>query len=348
MREAVRNKVVRMLVAAALFVLPVQVVAAPSNVVVVAKSGATYNNPITAINSITGATASNRYLVKIMPGEYDLGTNTLQMVPYIDVEGSGAENTVIVSSNTNGDVGICEVGTVQMANNSTIKNVKIVNNPTANSGMYSSALVFNNVTAKAEGISIQIGNDLVYSGGRNSGACIGTTSNATLNNVYIEAHNANGRSNTISMVDGSQLLLTNSKLVAVNPGYETDMIEAWTTDAWNLENGTIVVMNTNFIGTAPRIQAINVSGFNTFLKNAAITMHAGVNGYARVFYNYGADLKVSGTTFISDGLVTYLNNEGTAKIDSTLIPNNYSTLQNNSDVKFINNFDETYTAIPNQ
>jgi hypothetical protein len=56
-------------------------------------SGAAVRN---ALDGITGATATNRYLLKIEPGVYDLGTNYLQMKPFVDIEGSGKGATMLM------------------------------------------------------------------------------------------------------------------------------------------------------------------------------------------------------------------------------------------------------------
>jgi len=68
-----------------------------SNVVVVSKNGGDFTDPITAINSIIDASASNPYLIKIMPGVYEI-TTPLSIKNYVDIEGSGENNTKIVGA----------------------------------------------------------------------------------------------------------------------------------------------------------------------------------------------------------------------------------------------------------
>jgi hypothetical protein len=63
-----------------------------ANVVVVAKSGGDYLTISEALNSITTASDSNRYLIKVMPGVY---TELVEMKEYVDIEGSGELNTII-------------------------------------------------------------------------------------------------------------------------------------------------------------------------------------------------------------------------------------------------------------
>jgi hypothetical protein len=50
---------------------------------------------LTALQAINDATADKPYLLKIEPGVYDLGTTSLQMKPYVDIEGSGARVTIL-------------------------------------------------------------------------------------------------------------------------------------------------------------------------------------------------------------------------------------------------------------
>lgn len=66
------------------------------NVIVVAKSGGDFTDPVAAINSIADASINNPYLVKIMPGVYDLGASVLTLKQYVDIEGAGENVTKIV------------------------------------------------------------------------------------------------------------------------------------------------------------------------------------------------------------------------------------------------------------
>lgn len=66
-----------------------------ANVVTVAKSGGDFTDPSAAMASITDASAANPYLLKIMPGLYDLAS-PVRLKEHVDVEGSG-QNTTILS-----------------------------------------------------------------------------------------------------------------------------------------------------------------------------------------------------------------------------------------------------------
>ena len=132
-----------------------------SGVAVVAKSGGDYTNPHTALNINIAEwcgtpSESNRCLLKIMPGIYDLGTAHLYMKPYVDVEGSG-ENTTIITTAEFGSGTVsrgisgadhCEVRFL------TIKNTRVHDNPTA--GIYvldKTDFKITHVTAEATGSS---------------------------------------------------------------------------------------------------------------------------------------------------------------------------------------------------
>lgn len=71
---------------------------------IVAQSGGDYLDPISAMADVStwcGTPAeTNRCLIKIMPGSYDISGNVLVMQDWVDVLGSGEHNTLITGSGT--------------------------------------------------------------------------------------------------------------------------------------------------------------------------------------------------------------------------------------------------------
>jgi hypothetical protein len=74
-------------------------------VAIVDKSGKFYSDPVTAMKDIATwcgtPSETNPCLLKILPGIYDISTNTLKMKPYVDIEGSG-ENVTKIRGNGSG------------------------------------------------------------------------------------------------------------------------------------------------------------------------------------------------------------------------------------------------------
>lgn len=66
---------------------------------IIASAGGDFSNPATALESYGGwcgePSPTNRCLLKIMPGIYDVGSTCVNMQGYIDLEGSGENTTVL-------------------------------------------------------------------------------------------------------------------------------------------------------------------------------------------------------------------------------------------------------------
>lgn len=71
-----------------------------------------------ALAGISSPSATNRWLLKIEPGTYDVGGTSLVMRPYVDVEGSGIEATTIKG---NGDASGFENATIAGAENTELR-----------------------------------------------------------------------------------------------------------------------------------------------------------------------------------------------------------------------------------
>jgi len=329
----------------------------PTNVRIVQKSnidntGRIYSSIQQAINSITNASATNPYVVKVMPGIYDLGTASLQMKAYVDVEGSGPDNTIIMSSNNNIDGDTCTIGTVLMANNSSIRHIKVVNMPQAQNGNFNSvaAVVFNNVKAKAEGISVLVGSDTV-DGGRSNGICSdGEAAHAVLNNVNVETHNAaNGQSNQIIMHRGGSLTLTNSKLVGFGSGAMVHGINSG--GYMGGDPGIVTVINSTIEGTSSRVESVFLDSYKASISHSTMIMNVGTgNGETAIYLATGSgaeNFSMVNSKIISDGIVYYTItiDPAATKFANSLLPGDISGL---AGAKLVNNYDENFDPIPNQ
>jgi hypothetical protein len=99
-------------------------------VVVSPKGSPTANGQVLldAMNVISNSSpsATNPWLLKLEPGLYDLNGQSLVLVPYVDVEGSG-EATTVISSSINYDLPGILKATVMMTNTTELRFVKVQN-----------------------------------------------------------------------------------------------------------------------------------------------------------------------------------------------------------------------------
>ncbi len=136
-----------------------------ANVIVVAKSGGDFTDPVAAVNSITNASVTNPYLVKVMPGVYET-SGTVVVPSFVDFQGSGQGTTTIINSTT---ALVLDLGNSELRN-VTIENVNSVSTSSCTAiGLYADGAKITKVTAKATDsfascTPIGIGNFLVRTG----------------------------------------------------------------------------------------------------------------------------------------------------------------------------------------
>ena len=114
--------------------LPPENGATYDNVVVVAKDGGHYNTIQAALDSITDAADSNRYLVWVAPGRY---YERVTMKPHVDIEGAGEWNTVITYP---GNAMMQFAGTVIGANDAALRSLTVIS---TGGGNYAVAILNN-------------------------------------------------------------------------------------------------------------------------------------------------------------------------------------------------------------
>lgn len=99
--------------------------------VIVSPVGTNGQALLNALASITDASASRPYLLYIEPETYDLGNRSLQMKPFVDIEGSGELNAIITSTVSADEA---PTGTVDGANNTEMRFLTVQNTKNVNSG----------------------------------------------------------------------------------------------------------------------------------------------------------------------------------------------------------------------
>lgn len=179
-----------------------------TNVVVVAKSGGDFSDPIAAINSITDASGTNPYLVKIMPGVYDLGAGTLVMKEYVDVEGAGENATVLTSSVSGGFFPV--TATVSGANNSELRLLTVTNTALSGLGVAISNL---NSSPKLTHLTAAVSGSPAY-----ASAILNDHSSPTMNDVTASVTGATSDMYAVYNTESSPIM-TNVSALASGESY---------------------------------------------------------------------------------------------------------------------------------
>jgi len=106
------------------FVLLVSPTSYAQQVISVGTFGADFRSPQGAIDSISRRlnppSDTNRYVISLQPGRYTI-TRTLQMLPYVDLKGSGIDNTSVIKTNSTELVGVKAIAVAPADNTSAWK-----------------------------------------------------------------------------------------------------------------------------------------------------------------------------------------------------------------------------------
>jgi hypothetical protein len=215
---------------------------------VVAVSNGQYTSPVQAMNNVASwcgtPSATNPCVVKIMPGIYNQGTTSLNMQPYVDIEGSGENVTVIKGAVVSPDV--APNGLVNGASNAELRFLTVQN--TTNASGLGLAIVnkegaspaLTNLTVISTGTALVSDvaaiasvtggaprltniNAIVTGGNNTTGVYCGPGSATRLNNVYVQATGA--PSNNIGVYnENANTTISNSAFVVSGGSWDDGIL----------------------------------------------------------------------------------------------------------------------------
>lgn len=121
-----------------------------AKVIVVAESGGDFTSLRSAYNSITDNSATNRYLVKIMPGIYSVNQFVINK-SYVDIEGSG-ENVTVIS----GDGVMFGVLVLDAGDNKEIRSLTVKNDYVYFTGDMCAVFTMSNGSTKLSNVTVEV------------------------------------------------------------------------------------------------------------------------------------------------------------------------------------------------
>lgn len=160
------------------------------------------NALLDAVRAASVSSAEQPYLIKIEPGIYDLGTGTLQMRAYVDIEGSGQGVTLLRGERQTDDV----TGLVNAASNAELRQLSI--EVTGGGGSHAVGISNNNASPRISDVSIRTDGATSYGIVNRSGA------SPRIERVTINATGATVLAAGLAHFDGGTPTIVDSSLRA--------------------------------------------------------------------------------------------------------------------------------------
>lgn len=280
-------------------------------------------NLLRAVAAISSPSAANPYLVKVEPGVYDLGTGSLLMRPYVDVEGSGEGVTTITSTVATG------FGTVVGTDNSELRFLTVKNTGEAGQqvvGLFSDRTsprythVRALVSGGAENQAIHISNgapvlDYVTASASGGGTAIGVANfngALTVSNSTFGAADAAGANTGLLTTFGGTLRATNSTMTGsggeIASGLKTN-------------NGVHTLANMTLSGSGATTSYGIYNGWRS--ATPTVNVHQSrISGGTNSIYSFGGTIKVGASQLTGSAGI---NNHGSV-LCATSYNENYSPL----------------------
>jgi hypothetical protein len=274
-------------------------------VAIVAQDGGDYTDPYAVMvdsdNWCGIASETNPCLVKIMPGIYDVGGNSVQMKSYIDIEGSG-ENTTKIKGNISAN----DSGVVRGAAFAELRFLSVEN--TGGGGADAIAMYNYQAAPKITNVTLTARN-----AGNNSTALYNTTwSLPILINVTLEGFNAAKSSYGIYSTNLCNPQLTNVKIKTQNAYYSIG-VASYSNVVTTMNNVTIESIGNSSVNGAL------ISSSTMLMTNSSIrcTVSTSTKTYCLATY-YNSTINLSNSSIEVTGGETYaLYNSDSSTVNVT-------------------------------
>jgi hypothetical protein len=317
------------------------------NTVVVSGGADTHQNGsnlIAALNRIAALTpsASNTFLLKLEPGSFDLGTTPLQLVPFVQLEGSGEGITQI----TGAGQAVINSGVILAANNTELRKLT-VQSQTGNAystGIYADNTItttfsINHVTVQAlDGTSN--GTGIYNNGGSPSienvtigvfnstanglGYGISNSNNAAqIKNSAIQVHSSGtGQANGIYNNNGAAATLINNVTINVSTSgvpmtsLSPDAIGIASTTSSPLIEGANITASSTGGGSSVGVALNNTSAVltNTTIENSRIVVNASGASFTQGILNNTSINNPAGLVVRSSSITVVAGNKANCQV----------------------------------
>jgi hypothetical protein len=258
---------------------------------IVNSSGSPTQNGADLLDAMTliansNPSASNPYLLKLEPGQYDLDNQALTLLPYVDLEGSG-ENITVISSTIGNSSYPPTTGTLVAASNTETRFLTILNSDSASNHV----AVYTHYTANVNFIHLTS-----IASGSNSSSIFNDGGAITVRDSKITS-SASGNGDSIGLNNyGGTVTVLNSNISTSTAGSGTG-------GGISSYRGTATVQSSNISasGSAHNYGIHNSLSTALTVQNSSISASGGNNNYG--LYNYGLyDLGITGTVTLQSSI----------------------------------------------
>jgi len=267
------------------------------------------------IDSITDASESKPYLIKLGAGEYDLGTGQIVMKPYVSIQGYGQEATYLTTAASQTTPELSAV--ISGANNATLSDLTLINTggSTYSIGIFNSGTSprIERVSAIASGISNNYG---VMNLSSSNPVMIDITATASGGGSNSGVHNVSS-SPIMTRVTASASAGLNFNAGVVNVGVSSPMLTLVTSTG---SGGAASYGVTNSNSTSPTLRQVTATasegttsyGLFSFGSSAAFIQDSVLDGTTE---GLKIDSTATGTLVVNTMIVGGVVDEATATIN---------------------------------